>query len=79
MVTAIDGVPVSGTVAAPGEVTVVPRADVPRAVASLLTEPLSTSACRTVYMAVAVTDCPGFSAPVAPGQAPNVMFDRPGS
>ncbi|WP_341934380.1 hypothetical protein MRBLWO14_003555 [Microbacterium sp. LWO14-1.2] len=48
-------------------------------VAVLATDPASTSVCFSVYVAVAVTDCPGVSTPVVPGHAPKVIAESPTS
>ena len=49
-------------------VTAAPVGGDPVAVAVLRTDPASTSAWVIVYVAVAVTVCPGASVPAVPGQ-----------
>ena len=65
-VTRSAGAEVTGTVAGAVELTRVPSGAVPAPVAVFATEPASTSACRSVYVAVAVTVWPGASVPVVP-------------
>ena len=69
-VISIPGAAVSGTVAPSVPVVVAPVGVLPLVVAVFTTEPASTSACVSVYLAVAVTDCVGASTPVVPGQEP---------
>ena len=60
------GPAVMGTVAGLVLVTAAPTGGVPVPVAVFATEPASTSLCLSVYVAVAVTDCPGASVPAVP-------------
>jgi hypothetical protein len=71
LVIASDGDWVAGTVAVDGgEVTLGPDGGVPDAVAESLIDPLSRSACVTVYVAVNVATCPGTNDVDEPEHAP---------
>ena len=56
-----------GVITAPDAAVAVVPPPVPVAVAVFVTDPAFTSACVTVYGAVATTVCPGASVPAAPG------------
>ena len=80
LVTDSDPAAAIGTVADRLVVTLAPDGGVAVAVAVFAIAPASTSDCVTVYVAVAVTDCPGARVPEVPdGHVPSVIADRPTS